>query len=936
MDNFYIRRGVDLLPLPAPLDNETRLTRYRECLERKIHIQDATGFTVDLADLHPEVRKEGFKHQGAIVRWALRGGRRLIAASFGLGKTTMSAETVRQIHRLTGGRTLIICPLGVKPQFIYKDGPRLGMTFQYVRNDADIEATDCPYLITNYERVREGHISPKHFVAVVLDEGSVLADWGSKTFQLFTRLFKDTPYRFVATATPARNKYKELLHYAHFLGIADSGQALTRYFKRNSKRAQDLTLMESMEREFWLWVASWGLFIEKPSDLGAEFSDDGYIMPKLNIHWVRIPTDHKRAWKEMDGWGQRYLFANAAAGVTQAAREKRHSMPDRIQKAVEIVQSKGPDTHWILWHHLEDERKLIKRLLPEAVEIYGSQSIDEKERRILAFSDGEFRILATKPKITGSGCNFQHYCHSMIFCGVQYKFEEFIQAIHRLLRYGQLYDVDVYVIYTDAEDEIVNALKRKWRQHDQLVANTTAIIRKYGLTVEAMKTELRRTMDVNRREVAGQFFRAVNNDCVEEIANVPDNSVDLIMTSVPFGDQYEYTESYRDFGHNPGNVRFWEQMDYLIPELKRVLKPGRLAVIHVKDRILYGNVTGLGAPTVDPFSDDCSYSFRKHGFHLMTRRTVVNDVVQENNRTYRLGYSEMLKDSTKMGSGTPEYLMVFRNPQTDTSRGYADEPVSKPRPDVRFRCSHCKHELESLDGLDAVMMQEWEDGSEDPVEYHICPACAQPARFYSFQIGDYLLHHWQGDASEYWRSSGDRLLKPEDLVGMDLDQIYRWYADYTRRNVYNHEEHRELGRELAKVNRLPKTFMLFAPAVPAAYQDSVWSVHDYNRMQTLNNKQSARRQENHLCPLPIDLVKRCITLYSNPGEIVLDPFAGVFTVPYVAIETGRIGWGFELSEEYFDAGVYYCQQIEQKRRMPTLFDLMGWEGHTNGREEIRS
>lgn len=268
--NTTIRRGVDLFDRPAILSNQKRLELYHEHLNSKVHIQACEGFNVSLDQIHQALRVRPFEHQAAIVQWALRGGKRLIAAQFGLGKTTCASECMRQIHLLTGGKTLIIGELNVKYQFQQVDGPRLGMDIIYVRNDAEVEACASPYMYTNYERVRDGGISPevlKQFVAVSLDEASVLADYGSKTFQTFCELFRDTQYKFAATATPARNKYKELLHYAHWLGIADSGQALTRYFKRNSQKANELTLMESMEKEFWLWCASWCLFVEKPSDV---------------------------------------------------------------------------------------------------------------------------------------------------------------------------------------------------------------------------------------------------------------------------------------------------------------------------------------------------------------------------------------------------------------------------------------------------------------------------------------------------------------------------------------------------------------------------------------------------------------------------------------------------------------------------------------------
>jgi SAM-dependent methyltransferase len=151
----------------------------------------------------------------------------------------------------------------------------------------------------------------------------------------------------------------------------------------------------------------------------------------------------------------------------------------------------------------------------------------------------------------------------------------------------------------------------------------------------------------------------------------------MICTSIPFGTQYEYCPSFNDFGHNPDNTGFWMQMDFLIPELLRVLRPGRICAVHVKDRIRFGNVTGKGRPTVEPFSDHCSGAFRKHGFELLARITIDTDVVRENAQTYRLSWSEVVKDGTKMGAGMPEYVLVFCKLPTDTSKGYADEPVVK-------------------------------------------------------------------------------------------------------------------------------------------------------------------------------------------------------------------------------------------------------------------
>lgn len=908
-----IRRGVDLFPTPSVLSSHERARAYQAHLQTKIHIQGGEGLHVDLADMHPSMRVRPFEHQPVIVQWALRGGRRLIAAQFGLGKTRMQSEIMRLIHRLTGGKTLIVGELNVKYQFTQIDAPALGMDMQYVTCDKDIESATTPFLYTNYERVRDGAISPqmlKQFVAVSLDEASVLADYGSKTFQTFCELFKDTKYKFAATATPARNKYKEILHYAHFLGIADSGQALIRYFKRNSQKANELTLMESMEREFWMWVSSWALFVERPSDLG--FPDDGYTMPALNVNWVRIGSDHKAAWDTMDGWGQRFLFANAANGVTAAAAEKRRSMHNRINKALEIL-AQYPDEHFILWHHLEDERKLINKLLPTCVDVFGSQTLEEKEKRLLGFTRGEYQYISTKPEIAGKGNNFQKHCHNMIFCGADYKFEDWLQAIHRLLRFGQMEEVNVWVIHTEAEDGIIASLRKKWEQHKQLVKNTTSIIKQYGLTEEAMKAEMRRAIGVTRQIYVGNSFKAIHNDVIEEMPHIADNSIDLTCTSIPFGTQYEYTEVLNDLGYNDDNAAFWAQMDFLIPELLRATKPGRICAIHVKDRIRFGNVTGYGVPTIEPFSDDCSYAFRKHGWLQLCRITVVNDVVRENNQTYRLTYSEMCKDGTKMGSGTPEYWLIFRKPQTDLTKAYADEPVT-----------HAKGKLEGYQCLDCSALSQ-EAGN--------CPHCGTELESV-YSDSAMPLHHWQILASEFWRSSGDRLLwpeeadgynkllSPEELSSMEIDQVYRWYREYSRTHLYDLHTHLDMGSKLAEVGRLPKTFMVFNPDSPDSHKDSVWSIHDYSRMQVLNAKQSQRRQENHVCPLPLDLIERIIERFSNPGDLVFDPFGGIGSTVYKALEMGRRGLFTELNEGYWRSGVKYCQEMELQKSAPTLFDLL--------------
>ena len=827
---------------------------YREFLEGKIDVAPLSGLDVGEDELNPVLKP----HQRASVLWALRGGRRAIFARFGLGKTVMQLEWCRLVQKHAGGKALIVLPLNVKREFADDAENLLHIVPPvYVRTQAEADAADAPILMTNYERVRDGDIDPRAFTAVSLDEAATLRSFGSKTYQVFLDKFKGIRYKLVNTATPSPNRYKELIHYAGFLEIMDTGQALTRFFKRDSTKANNLTLYPGREREFWIWCASWGLFLQKPSDLG--FSDEGYSLPPLDIRYHRLDTDLADAGCDRDG--QLKLARDAAFGLRDAAREKRESIDARVAEAKRIIES-DPDAHFVLWHDLEVERMAIKQAIPDAVDIYGSMEVEEREKRVEDFAYGRTRIFATKKSLSGSGCNFQRYCHRAIFLGIDYEFNDFIQAIHRIYRFLQAQPVIIDIIYMDSEAEILRALKQKWRQYDALTETMEQLIRQYGLGTAALET-LKRTIGVKRVEVTGNQYRAIHNDCVEELKIWPDNSVDMILTSIPFGNHYEYSPSYNDFGHNPDDETFFRQMDFLTPNLLRVLRPGRVAAIHVKDRILFGNATGLGMPSVEPFHADTIRHFMQHGFVFFGMVTIVTDVVRENNQTYRLGWTEQCKDGSKMGVGCPEYLLLFRKLPTDRSKAYADVPVKKSKE-------------------------------------------------------DYTRAQWQIDAHAYWRSSGDRLVTKAEVEAAPVDKLQAVYRQYSRDHVYSYDDHVRLAKELDQEGRLPATFMVCAPG---SWTDGVWD--DINRMRTLNTSQRLKKREMHICPLQLDIVERAINRWSNPGDTILDPFGGLMTVPYMAIKMQRYGVGIELNPDYFRDGVGYLQEADETGKMFTLFDLAG-------------
>lgn len=843
---------------------------YREFLEAKVAHAAPSGFPCTPDEVHPYL----LPHARDIVAWAVRGGRRAIFASFGLTKTVIQLETVRLTlakafpeiprpwearhiaYKCRVARALIVIPLGVRQEFL-RDAAKLGLQIEFIRSHEEAGRTGI--YLTNYESVREGKLDPTQFQVISLDEADVLRGLGgTKTFREFMRHFEGTStYRYVATATPDPNEHIELLAYAAFLDIMDVGQAKTRFFKRDSEHADVLSLHPHKEEEFWHWVASWALFCTKPSDLGH--SDEGFNLPPCEIVWHKVRTDHATAGAERDGQGK--LLKDAALGVVEASREKRDSLPQRMEKLLEL-RAAEPDEHRIIWHDLEAERAAIEAQVPGVASVYGAQDLDEREGTIVAFSDGQVRELAAKPVIAGAGCNFQRHCRRAIYLGIGFKFRDFIQSLKRIHRFGQKHPVRIDIIYTEAEEGVKAELLRKWAQHDAQVAKMTAIVRKYGLAQAAMQGTLARSIGVTREVAEGEGWTAVHADTVEETARLEADSVGMVLTSVPFATQYEYTPSYNDFGHTDDPPHFFRQMDYLTPELLRVLMPGRVLAVHVKDRIVPGSLSGLGFQTVYPFSDDCVAHYTRHGFGFLGRRHINTDVVRENAQTYRLGWSEQCKDGSRMGYGMPEYLLLFRKPPTDRSKGYADVPVVKDK-------------------------------------------------------AAYSRARWQFDADGFARSSGNRLLTPEDLVGLAPDVIFKLFREDSKTTVYDHERVVAMAEALEKARKLPPSFKLLQLW---AHAEDTWP--DVMRARTLNCAQEAKGKEMHLCPLQFDIADRAIIQHTNPGDLVLDPFGGLMTVPLRAVKHGRRGRGHELNRGYWADGVYHLRAQDGERATPTLFDLV--------------
>jgi hypothetical protein len=394
----------------------------------------------------------------------------------------------------------------------------------------------------------------------------------------------------------------------------------------------------------------------------------------------------------------------------------------------------------------------------------------------------------------------------------------------------------------------------------------TDLMHKYGLDAEKVTADLVRAIGVDREQYEGDGWTIVLEDAIREWGRVGENTFGTIITSIPFGDQYEYSSNYCDLGHVDGNGQFWWQMDYLTPNLYRALMPGRILAVHVKDKQLFGSVTGAGVYTVSTFHAEAIAHYKQHGFDYYGMITVTTDVVRENNQSYRLSYSKMLRDHTPMGVGSPEYVLLFHKPQTDRTVGWADQRVVKNK-------------------------------------------------------DEYSVGRWQIDAAADWRTGGDRLLTHDELAALSTGDRMKAFREQSMRTAYDYTEHVALADRLAASHSLPGTF---ASLVPGSPSPDVWT--DILRIDNLNSQQTRRDVENHLCPFPLEIPRRLITMYSQPGELVGDPFSGIGSTVLEAVKQGRRGFGTELNPVSVADSLVYLRAHDAEKHTPTLFDLLDMEG----------
>ena len=622
-------------------------TDYDQFVASKVRRNQPCGFDP------LEITAPLFDWQKHVVGWAVRQGRAALFEDCGLGKTLQQLEWGRQVASHTGKPVLILTPLAVAHQTAH-EADRFGYERVAVCANQS-QVGDSLIVITNYEKL--DHFEPSQFGGVVLDESSILKNFTGKTRRRLTDAFSETPYRLCCTATPSPNDYTELGQHADFLGVCTPAQMLATFFVNDTFNTGDWRLKKHAEDEFWRWVASWAACISRPSDIG--FADDGYILPPLQLQTVTVDVD-ETAEKPDDE-----LFRVATLSATTMHKEMRLTSRARAERAASLVnESAAP---WIVWCNTNDEADHLAELIPDAVEVRGSDSAEDKEHKLDAFTDGDARVIITKASIAGMGLNWQHCCN-VVFVGLSYSFEDFYQALRRSYRFGQKHQVNAYVIQASTEGAIARAVEEKIAAHARMQVQ----MKKAAAHLRKAQRDDQTLMKTDIDSATGDGWTLHHGDCVRVAREkIADSSVGLAVFSPPFADLFTYSSDVQDMGNCADVSEFTKHFEILISELARVIMPGREVAVHCVD--LLSTKWKHGKIEFQDFSGEIIRAFWRHGFLFHSRICIWKSPVTEMQRTKAHGllYKTLKADSCDSRVGCADYLLIFRKP------GENPQPVTK-------------------------------------------------------------------------------------------------------------------------------------------------------------------------------------------------------------------------------------------------------------------
>jgi DNA modification methylase len=705
---------------------------YEEFLESKQRNVISSGFEIDESELN----KSLFPFQSFIVKRALKAGKYAIFADCGLGKTFMQLEWALQVSYRTGGKVLILAPLAVKAQTIQQ-----AKQFNIPIDNIDVK---------NYEQL--DNIDCSKYSGIVLDESSILKNFEGATKNSIIEKFKNTPYKLACTATPSPNDPMELGNHSEFLDVMSRNQMLAMYFVHDGGETAKWRLKGHSIKLFYQFIGTWAIMLNKPQDIG--FTMDGYALPSLNI------IDHQIKTVNRDN-GQ--LFNDAIISATNFNQELRLTKKERLSKVIEIINER-PDENFIIWVKQNEEGEDLRRLIPEAIEVKGSDTNEWKEQKLLGFANNEFRILITKTKIASFGMNYQN-CRNQIFASLDFSFEGLYQAIRRSYRFGQKNEVNIHLITTDTMANVNQSIKNKQKQFEIMQDEMAKAIN------ENLSGHLMKAGDYNIESELNDSYLIKRGDSVQLIKEIPDESIGLSVFSPPFAELYTYSSHVEDMGNSKDYNEFLIQFGFLIRELYRVMMQGRNVAVHCMDLPIQKGKEGFIG--LRDFSGMILSAFQNAGFVYASRVTIWKDPVVEMQRTKALGllHKQVKKDSTMSRVGIPDYVMIFRKD------GERTNPVTNTDLPVSLWQKYASPVWMDIDYGNTL--QGYRNGRDEKDEKHICPLQLETIErlihLYSNK-GDTIFTPFMGIGSEVFQA----VKMGRKGIGFELKESY---FDLAKKNL---------------------------------------------------------------------------------------------------------------------------------------------------------
>lgn len=678
---------------------------YQEFLEKKNNKILFHGKEINKNNIH----KMLFDYQKDVVYWACKKGRCAIFLDTGLGKTFILLEYARLLNE----KTLIVSPLSVARQTV-NEAKKINIDLKYIRHQEDLN--DNLLFITNYEMIDNFDID--YFKTIILDESSIIKSIGGVYKKKLIEKCRNVKYKMACTATPAPNDNVEIGNHAEFLGVCTHQEMLAQFFinankehtivfddgtmykqKGSNKGGQEWRLKHHAENKFYEWLSSWAVCFTEPQELNYEYN---YKLPKLNIKKHIVKPDYE--YKDDD-----YLFFTGLKGFKDRNKIKRETIQDKIKELKKIIK---PNEQYIIWCLLQEESKAIKNAI-DCIEVKGQDSPDYKIQMFEDFQDKKYNILLTKGKIAGFGLNFQN-ANNMIFFGLNDSWELFYQCIRRQWRYGQYKDVNVHIILTNYEIEIYANIKRKDLQAKRLKKGLIEHIKRYEEGELKMK-DVEFKEDYQSKKIEGKNFIAINGDSCIELKQLQEESIDLSIYSPPFVDLYVYSDSQRDLGNCINSDVFYQQYSFIIKELLKVTKKGRLTCVHCMDIPALAQKDGYIG--IKDFPGDLIRLHIENGWIFYGRCFIQKNPQAQAIRTHSkaLLFAQLRRDSSDSRPALVDQILIFKK------EGKSEIPVNPVKNNELDNETWIKWAHGIWTGISETNTLQYYEARAEDDEKHICP-----------------------------------------------------------------------------------------------------------------------------------------------------------------------------------------------------------------------